>query len=279
MFGLKEKSFLFHLGVLVVVCVLLYFLFFTSLGMLTNHGEEMKVPNLLGRDLAAAMAELQRQGFDATIDSAYEPEAKPYEVLAQQPDTSAVVKQGRMLFLTVNKAAPPQTAMPNLVGLSYRSASLILKSNRLLVGDTTYKPDIAKGAILEQLWRDEKIQPGTMIAQGSRIDLVIGDGLGETEMAVPDLIGQAYPEAMAIIGALGLQPNLIFDSDITDTFTAVVYNQQPKGLNEMMAQNRIREGDIIDIFIKQHPAPEELERNRMPQDGVNTGEEEESQEY
>jgi beta-lactam-binding protein with PASTA domain len=268
MFGLGKKSFLFNLGVLVAVCIVLYFLFFTSLGFLTNHNKEMKVPNVIGRNVGIAIAELHRQGFDATVDSAFEPDAKPYTILAQQPDTSAVVKRGRTLFLTVNKAEPPQTSMPNLVGLSYRSAALILRSNRLLVGDTSYRPDIAKGAVLEQLVRGEKISPGSVVPQGSRIDLVLGDGLGETEMNVPDLIGQTYPEAMAVVGALGLQPNLIFDADVTDTMMAVVYDQQPRGLNEMMSHNRIREGDIIDIFVKQNPTPEELERNRMPRSGV-----------
>ena len=265
---LKKRSFLFHLGILALVCGLLYILFFFSLGMLTNHGEEMKVPNMLGKDLGSAMSELRGRGFGVTVDSAYEPEVRPFTVLSQQPDTSSVVKAGRMMFLTVNKSVPPNTAMPNLVGLSYRSASMILKSNRLVIGDTIYKPDIAKGAILEQSFKGEKILAGTTIPQGSRIDLVIGDGLGETEMQVPDLIGQTYIEAMALVGALGLQPNLIFDNDITDSISAVVYDQQPKGLNEMMLQNRIREGDIIDIFIKQNPTPEELEHNRTPREGV-----------
>ncbi len=274
MTGLKNKSFLFHLFLLVVLCVILYFAFFASLGILTNHNEEVKIPNLLGKDLKSALAETERRGFEVTVDSAYEPEVRPYVVLTQQPDTSAIVKTGRMIFLTVNKAEPPLTVMPNLVGLSYRSASMMLKSNRLLIGDTTYRPDIAKGAILEQLVRGEKMPAGEPIAQGTRIDLVIGDGLGETELMVPDLIGQTYLEAMALVGALNLQPNLIFVGHITDSFSAVVYDQQPKGMNELMTHNRIREGDIIDIFVKQNPTPEELEHNRMPVGEVNEESEE-----
>lgn len=273
MAGLKNKSIFFHLLLLVALCVVLYFTFFASLGILTNHNEEVKIPNLLGKDLKSAIAEVERQGFEITVDSAYEPEKRPYVVLTQQPDTSAIVKTGRMIFLTVNKAEPPLTVMPNLVGLSYRSASMMLKSNRLLIGDTTYKPDIAKGAILEQLVRGEKITAGDPIAQGTRIDLVIGDGLGETELMVPDVIGQTYLEAMAVVGALNLTPNLIFVGNITDSFSAMVYDQQPKGMNELMTHNRIHEGDIIDIFIKQHPTIEEMEHNRLPAGGVNEEEE------
>ena len=39
--------------------------------------------------------------------------------------------------------------------------------------------------------------PGTKINMGSRIDLVIGNGVGEAEMGVPDLIGMTLNEARA----------------------------------------------------------------------------------
>ncbi len=264
MAGLKKNSILFNLLLMAALCVVLYFVFFASLGVLTNHNEEVKIPNLLGKDINTALDEIERKGFVVTVDSAYDPEKRPLMVLMQQPDTNAIVKTGRMIFLTVNKKEPPLTVMPNLVGLSYRSAALLLKSNRLLIGDTSYQPDIAKGAILEQRLSGENILPGQPVAQGSRIDLIIGDGLGETELMVPDLIGQSFLEAMAVVGALNLTPNLMFVGDITDSFSALVYDQQPKSMNVAMTHNRIHEGDIIDIFVKQNPSVEEMENNRFP---------------
>jgi hypothetical protein len=40
--------------------------------------------------------------------------------------------------------------------------------------------------------------------------------------------------------------------------------QTPSPFNELDAPNRIKEGDVIDIRIKQYPAEGELERNRRP---------------
>jgi beta-lactam-binding protein with PASTA domain len=255
---------------MLALCGVLYAVFFGSLGFITQHGSEVKVPMVVGNDLGKALSSLEAMGFEVEVDSTYEPTKKALLVLNQQPEANAIVKQGRTVFITVNKAEPPTTPMPNLVSLSYRSAIMILKSNRLLVGDTTYRPDIAKGAILEQLLNGKPISAGTLIPQGSRISLVIGDGLGNTEFAVPDVIGMTFAEGREMLMGNGLLVTPVFDPDVVDTANAVIFNQTPSPLNEAGASNRIREGDYVDIFIKQNPTQEEMERNRNPASAVNS---------
>jgi len=256
------RSFRFNLLMVLVVCAALYTLIFLSLGWVTKHGSEVPVPKTVGRDVRLAVSDLKRAGFDVEIDSSYDPTKKPLVVLAQQPGEGSIVKSGRTLFLTINKVEPPATAMPNLVNLSFRSATLILQSNRLVLGDTTYRPDIAEGAVLEQRYNGRVIAPGTMLPQGSRIDLVIGDGLGNTELPVPDVIGMMPDEAVAMLAGLGLQYTLVYDGPVMDSATAVVYSMTPAPINEVGVTNTIREGDIVDLRVKQSPTPEELERNR-----------------
>jgi beta-lactam-binding protein with PASTA domain len=259
-----RRSFWFNLLVVLGLCIVLYILFFASIGIITRHGNETIVPNVAGKTLANAVTELEKAGFDVEIDSAYEPKKKPFLVLQQMPEPNSTVKDGRTIFLTVNKVQPPAIPMPNLLNLSFRSAEMILKSNKLMLGDTSYRPDIAKGAILEQLYMGNPIRPGELLPQGSKIDLVIGDGLGNTQFNVPDVIGMSYEEAMAILNGTGLQFTAIWEGDITDSVTAVVYDQLPKAMNELMTPNRIKEGDIVDIRIKQTATAEELEGNRNP---------------
>jgi beta-lactam-binding protein with PASTA domain len=264
-----KRSFFFNLLIIIALCAVLYALFFISLDFITRHGIEVKVPDVQGQDLNTAVGMLQKAGFDIAVDSAYDPEKKPLQVLDQQPSTDAVVKEGRTIFLTVNKTQPPNTAMPNLVGLSFRSAALLLASNRLLLGDTVYRPDIAKGAILEQLLNGQAAKVGDLVPQGSKINLVIGDGLGNTEMDVPDLIGMTYAQAIATLSVSDLYYTAIWEPDITDSANAIIYNQQPSGINEAGLPNHIREGDEIGIYIKQNPTAEELEHNRNAHSGVN----------
>ncbi len=266
--GLKN-SFWFNFLIIILLCIGLYVLFFASLGWFTHHGSEVKVPNVTGQDVRNALPQLEKLGFEVQVDSAYDPDLKPFVVIGQQPEIGAIVKNGRTLFLTVNKGEPLKTAMPNLLGLSFRSAVMLLKSNRLVLGDTTYRPDVAKGAILEQLINGEPIRPGQIISQGSVISLVIGDGLGETMMSVPELVGLTYDEAIATTSASGLKVDAVWDGEITDSSSARIYRQQPSHISDLNSTTKIREGDVIGIWIKQNPTAEDMGENKAPAAPVN----------
>jgi beta-lactam-binding protein with PASTA domain len=252
----------FNLLLVLGILIVFYIVFFSSLSIITRHGDDGKVPNVTGKDVRTAVTMLEAQGFDVRVDSTYLPEKKALMVLDQLPDVGDVVKHGRTLFLTVNKSVPPTTPMPNLVNLSFRSAALILKSNRLILGDTTYRPDIAAGAVLEQLFNGQQIRPGQMIPQGSRITLVIGNGLGNTELNVPDVIGMTYPEAVATLNSMGLQFTLIPDGVLTDSATAKVFKQTPNGISDLGTPSRIRQGDFVDLYIGQNPSDSVMDENR-----------------
>jgi beta-lactam-binding protein with PASTA domain len=237
--------------IIALICVVLYWLFFASLGWITGHGKEVKVPVITGKTLKESIQLLENAGFDVAIDSTYSPDKKPLLVLGQQPEGGTTVKEGRTIFLIVNKQSPPATPMPNLVNMSFRSAEMLLKSSKLILGDTVMKPDMAQGAVLNQLVNGKEIAPGTMIPQGSKISLVIGDGLGNKEINVPDLTGMTYPEAMAILSGSNLNYSAVFDGAISDTSTAVIYMQVPEPYNDFNEPNKILEGDNVDIRIKQ----------------------------
>ncbi len=254
-----KNSFGLNLLAIVALCVAMYFVFFTMLGQITGHGDEIKVPNIIGKTMKDGVLQLNKIGFDVDIDSSYDPEQKPYIILGQQPSVGEIVKPGRTIFLTINKAEPPKTPMPNLTGLSFRSAVMILKSSKLTLGDTSFKPDIAQGAILDQLFNGKTIRAGQMIPQGSRISLVIGDGLGNTEFDVPDIVGMSYAEAVAMLAASNLHFTAIASDNITDTANAIVYRQVPSSFNELGNSNRLREGDELGFYYKQNPSPEELQ--------------------
>ncbi len=112
---------------------------------------------------------------------------KLLSVLRQFPDADEYVKENRTVYLTINRSVPPNIEMPNLEGLSLRSAEIALKQYHLKLGDTTFKPDFAKNSVLEQWFNGQRIKAGTKLPQGSTIALVLGSGLGTDEFAVPDL--------------------------------------------------------------------------------------------
>ena len=259
-----KRSFWFNLLVVLGIFTTIYILFFWALGCLTHHGEQVTIPNLKGKSMAVAISQLHDLHFEVHVDSTFEPTAKPLAVLKQVPDSGSVVKTGRIVMITVNAVTPLHVPMPNLISLSFKSAEMLLKNNKMFVGDTTYVPDIARGAIKEQKYKGKPIRPGEMIPQGSRIDLVIGNGLGNTDLNVPDLVHMTVDEARAILNANNLVLFPFPMGDIYDTAEAIVISQNPKAFNDAGQPNKIKMGDMVELTIKQKPDPADFDQSNNP---------------
>jgi beta-lactam-binding protein with PASTA domain len=238
---------LFAIGL--VVAALLIFLL--SLNWITKHGETLVVPAVTGKTFDEAKKMLEDKGFEVEIqDSVYNDTAKALAVLRQFPDADEYVKENRTVYLTINRAVPPDIEMPNLEGLSLRSAEIAMKQYHLKLGDTTYKPDFAKNSVLEQLYNGQRIKPGTKLPEGSTISLVLGSGLGTDQFAVPDLFGWKWSEAKVLLESLHLTPGIpVLDPAVRDTANAYIYRQEPEHFGPDNQINLIREGQVVSIWL------------------------------
>lgn len=233
------------------VLVFFWFIFGLSLNWITNHGEAKSVPAITGKTVDEVRDILESQDFELVIqDSIYNDTLQPGIVIRQVPEADAVVKVNRTIYVTVNRTIPPDVDMPNLIGYSYRNAEMILQNMGLKVGDTTFKPDFAKGSVLEQEFNGKSIAPGSKIRMGSEISLVIGSGVGNIDMAVPKLIGLTFEEAKILLGAQGLILGAVLvDPLVSDTAAAYVYRQSPEPKTAEGLQFRIRPGQMMDLWL------------------------------
>jgi beta-lactam-binding protein with PASTA domain len=256
---ITHKSFLVNILVIILVILLIIFIFFSLLGKITKHDETQKVPSVIGKTYDEAKQILEVAGLDASIqDSVYIDTAKALQVMRQSPDGDAIVKLGRKIYLTINRSVPPQIDMPDLRGFSLKSAQLYLQSLGLKIGDTTYVPDIAKNAVKDQLFNGTSIEPGTKINMGSKISLVIGNGVGQETMNVPDLIGMTVTEARSYLSNSSIELGAIIPlGQVTDTENAYIARQNPQPYSEIAAgesvRNKIGPGQIMDVWISSTP--------------------------
>lgn len=244
-----QRSLLLNILLGIAITIVVVFIFLQTLNFWTNHGEYLRVPEVKGKKLDEATILLEKQGFEVIIqDSVFQDTMPPLQVLKQFPEPDATVKVNRTVYLTINRAIAPLIDMPNLVGMSFRNAELELKTKGLKLGDTSYVPDIAKNAVKDQLFRNESIRPGAKVAMGSSIALVLGAGIGNEELPVPDLFGMPYPEAVTLLEANGINLGVVLpDPDVRDTAASYVYWQNPPRFNEQRKLNRIRMGQMMDI--------------------------------
>jgi len=73
--------------------------------------------------------------------------------------------------------------------------------------------------------------------------------LGEEEMKIPDLIGMTYEEAKVMLDAQGLSGIVIVDPNVKDTTNSFVYRQSPMPRTADGVKQRIRSGQMIDIWV------------------------------
>jgi beta-lactam-binding protein with PASTA domain len=253
----------------VVMAVVLFAVFILSLNFLTHHGRSRTVPAVVGKTFEEAEKILDKEGFDIVIqDSLYIDTLPPLAVIKQVPESDAVVKVNRTVYLTLNRSMPPMIDMPNLIGYSFRNAEMNLSNAGLRVGDTIYKADFAKNSVLDQLYKGQHIAPGAKIQMGSDITLVLGTGVGETQFNVPNLVGRTYGDAKEKLEENGL--NILIqqaDPSVKDTMNAYIYRQDPPRYDEEGKALHIRTGQFIYVWLSpEKPAvPDSTTNNQLPQ--------------
>ena len=235
-------------AVLAAVLLLWAVLFFIQ--QYSRHGESQTVPDLIGKTTTEAFDALDNLDLAyAVMDSTFDPDERPLTILNQDPLPDAKVKSGRTIYVTVNMAQPPKTDIPRFeVGTSLVSVREILESHGLKVGDIIYKPFEYRDVFLDMRLHGERksLKPGTKIAKGSKIDLVLGNGLGDTKITIPDLRGLSYIEAINLIQLKELSLGTVIASgSIKDSSDALVYRQFPTA--EM--DKTVNLGSMIDIWI------------------------------
>lgn len=253
-------------GLVLVFAV--FFLFLSSLKCLTGHGKAATVPSVTGKSYEEAKKILKKAGFDVDIqDSVYVDTAKPMTVIKQIPEADELVKSNRTVFLLISRAVPPEMEMPNLVGYSFRNAEMVLKNMDLKIGDTTFKPDFARNAVLEQWYNGSQITPGTRIRKGSVISLVLGDGVGKKDFVVPDITGMTFCDAREMLEENGIIIGaIVADPNVNDTCSSYIFKQNPERFDEEKRYNRIRSGQTMDVW---------LQSDKPVRDTTKTGKEEE----
>lgn len=234
-----------------VLALAVLFLFFQTLDWLTRHGKYLNVPEVKGKTVEEATKVLEAAGFEVEVqDSVYYDSLPKLSIVKQIPLPGELVKVNRTIYLTVNRAEAPLLNIPNFVGQTFRSVDMQLKTLGMKLGDTIYKPDFAVGSVLEQLYNGQPLKPGTKIPMGSRIDLVIGGGVQQHDMAVPFLLGMTFGEAKMLLDSSGLLLGaVVVDETVKDSSAAFVIRQNPPRRDEEGRQIRIRGGQLMDLWI------------------------------
>ncbi|HOK60604.1 MAG: PASTA domain-containing protein [Tenuifilum sp.] len=248
------------LGVLIVLMIFLR--------IYTRHNQEQPTPTLLGMAVEEAAEVIADNNLRIEIaDSVYIFNKKPGSVISQNPEPGTMVKKNRRVFVTINAKNPIKIEIPNIVGYTLRQAKAILEQEGFEVGTLYFRPDLGLNNVLEQRFEGKIAEPGTRIPKGSKIDLVLGQGMQGERTGIPLLIGLKLNDAVSRIIEASLNVGRIrYDETIithNDSLDARVYSQYPA----YMENATLGFGTRVDIWLT-------LNQARIPKieraDSVNT---------
>lgn len=240
------------MAILGIGALLLFFYVF--LPGTTNHSETITVPSLKGKSMEEVEEILKPLGLRfAVYDSSannFTLEYPPYTTLDQSPAPNEKVKEMRTIYLTVNPAKPPMVKVPDLVEGSVKNAQIILKNYGLKLGRQEYVPDVASNAVLAVKFNNREIprdalRAGYEVPKGSSIDLVVGDGMGNSRVTVPDVVGMPFDEAAQLLVGSGLSVGREYFQPGSAEPVGTVLKQYPSPDQ----RKTLRIGAVVDLWI------------------------------
>ena len=231
---LKTNVFRKNLIYAIILIVVFFCVVYIGLRIYTKHGDAQEVPLLKGLSITEAKKILDDAELEYQIDSVYQMDAKPGMVIEQNPSAKALVKSGRTVYLTIITEVAPDVEFPNIIEKNIIEARTILNNASLKIGDTIYINDIARDVVLDAKFSGQSIKQGRMIAKGSKITLVLGNGLGANEVEIPTLTNLTLSEAKFALIGLGLSLGKV-TGNILDSATARVISQSPDSTSRFIS--------------------------------------------
>lgn len=199
--------------------------------------DDAHVPQVVGLMYDDAVTRLEAAGFKAKRGEERFVELAPKgTVLSQSPPPGAIEPRGTEILLDLS-GGQRQIVVPPLVGLTQSLAADALEKAGLEVGEVSERESpSARGAVLES-----SPVAGTAVSPSTRVDLVVSSG--PPLVNTPDLVGQSYGVARAMLEQVGLALGDVITDSLATGIPNTVISQTPA------AGSRIAPGSRVSLTI------------------------------
>ncbi|MFA5882659.1 MAG: Stk1 family PASTA domain-containing Ser/Thr kinase [Acidimicrobiia bacterium] len=197
---------------------------------LTVSGTEVTIPEVVGQQVDAVTATLQRLTLVVARNNV-DSDKPPGTVLEVNPAAKTKVPKGSTVTLTV--AAEPGVDIPDVKGQPQDAAIALINGVGLQPAVIAFPSDtIPSGSAI-----GTDPVAGTRVPKGTSVRLVISNGPAEVD--VPIVIGQ--PQAAATANLIGLGFNVVVQQ-VSGQTPGIVFNQNPTG-------GKLTKGGTVTIFV------------------------------
>ncbi|MDL2245116.1 PASTA domain-containing protein [Parabacteroides sp. OttesenSCG-928-J18] len=164
------------LGMIVVSGLILYGVL-KWLDVYTQHNKAVIVPDVKGLSMDEAAIFIHNSGLRYNvIDSVFSKDVSPGAIVEIKPATGSKVKEGRILFITINATTAQMADIPEVEDLSFRQAYALLKSRGFNSIETEYVPGRYKDLALGVESRGRVLRAGEKLPLTTPLVLKVSSG-------------------------------------------------------------------------------------------------------
>ena len=195
--------------VVAISCALVYGTL-AWLGQYTQHGKAVAVPDVKGLKIEKAETFFERAGLRYhVVDSVFSKKVQPGAIVELKPEVGAKVKEGRIIYVTINALTVQMARLPEVEDLSMRQALAQLASRGFTDITIEFVPGNFKDLVVS-IERDGKyIDTTKPIPLSTPLTLIVSNGLDR--LTVEDSLRMGLIDSIPQFAALEVQ-----DIDNTD---------------------------------------------------------------
>ena len=216
-------------GTVVLALVLMFAVCWIVFFATVRRPEQVMVPDVVGKELASALLEMQAKELYPKIQLRYTDNPDDAgKILVQNPDAGAIVKAGRRINLTVSRGVIVDH-VGDYVGQNFDDVKINLQT--MFTGSA--KPLIV---LAEPVYKPDTSAPGTVIAQSPAaetpisnpvtVTLVVSSGDNFSNTRVPNIVGMNLSSLLNFLST----SKVVFEFSETDadkdSDTAVVVSEE-----------------------------------------------------
>jgi serine/threonine-protein kinase len=209
-----------------------------GLAFALTRPEQVKVPDVVGKDYQAARTVLINAGFKVQDQRVTDP-APRGRVLREDPQPQSQVDKGSTITLTVSDG-PGSALVPDVTNLTLARARLTLEQQGFKVSVERESSDtIAKG-------RATRTSPagGQQIERGTTVRLFVSSG--PAQVTVPAVTGQNEASASSELTNVGLKPDVVQEESDTQPPGTVIRQSPAQG-------TKVDKGASVTIVVAKAP--------------------------
>lgn len=166
-----------HLLLMLLILALGIFVVLQGMKIYTRHNKAVIIPDVKGLSVKDATQFFENNGLRfSVVDSVYSKEHAPGVIVEMVPTVGSKVKEGRIVFITINAKNVQKAIIPDVADLSYRQALALVQSKGFTSVEVKYIPGLYKDLTIGVELNGMRLTPGELVPLSSNLLLVVYDG-------------------------------------------------------------------------------------------------------